>query len=316
MADNKVPTIDGLLKSGLLRKGTDEALVIKRIPVGIPAIDNLIGGGLPIGRPIQFVGPESTGKSLLAQYAVAAVQKTERPTAMYMDLERSYDKSWWEQSGVDTEKLIVSQPATAEQAIDIMRAMLQGSEDLGIIVLDSIAAMVPAPEMDPDKSSEDSRQPGTQAKVITLMWRQLLSLIDDVVFISTNQMRDSIGSHDPLAALPGGKANRHFNQIILSTRREGWINESGRRIGFHLEIGVRKNKTAPPVYDTAVVDFLFQGQIDYMGSYIEEAISQKLIVPKGPWFAYDSKNYLGKPNLRQYFSENPEEFETLKSKLA
>lgn len=315
MADNKVPTIDELFKSGLLKKGSDKSLQIRRVPMGIPAIDNLIGGGLPIGRPIQFIGPESTGKSLLAQYAVAAIQKTERPLGLYMDLERSYDEVWWKQSGVDTDKLIVSDPATAEQTIDIMRAMVTGSEELGIIVLDSIAAMVPAPEMDPEKSSED-KTIGLQARVVTLMYRQMLSLIGNVVFISTNQMRDSIGSHDALAALPGGKANRHFNQIFLTTRREGWINESGHRIGFHLEVGLRKNKTAPPIYDSASIDFLFHGQIDYMSSYLDEAIQKKLIVAKGPWFMYNGQNYLGRPNLRQHFVDNPEEFEEVKEKLA
>lgn len=315
MPENKVPSIDELIKSGVLKKGTDKSFILRRIPIGIPAVDALFGGGLPIGRPILLYGAESTGKTLLAQYAAAAVQKTDRPLALLLDLERGYDQAWWEQSGVDPEKLLVSTPATAEQAIDIIRAMMSGSEELGIIILDSLAAMVPAPETDPEKSSLD-KTIGLQAKVITLMYRQILGIMSNVVFIATNQMRESIGTHDSLSALPGGRAARHLSQIIVSTRREGWITEGKEnRIGFHMEIGMRKNKTAAPIYEAATVDFLFKGQIDYMTSYLDEAIQRKLITGKPPWFNYKNKNYLGRPNLRQFFSDHPEEFKDLKKAI-
>lgn len=314
-----LPTIEDLLHDGTVLKGNDPSLEIRRLPIGIPSIDALLGGGLPLGHCLQAFGPESTGKTLLTQIAVAAVQKSQYPLAVLMDLEHSYDEPWWRQSGVDTEKLLVSAPQTAEQAIDIMRGILNSSEEVGIIVLDSLAAMIPQPEMDPEKSSTDSRQPGLQAKVITYMYHQILPLLAGrTIFFATNQMRDSIGLAGELDGLPGGRAARHYSHIVLRTRRESWItdNNTKSRLGFYMEIINKKNKLASvPDGEAIKLPFMFSSQIDWTTSYIEDGIRLGFIVKAGPYYKTAGKSFLGMPNLRQFFSDYPEEFEILKTNL-
>lgn len=312
-------SLDDMLKEGLLLKGDDKRLEVIRVPIGIPALDTLLGGGMPRGRAIEEYGPESTGKTLLAQYAVAAVQKTEFPMALYMDMERSYDKGWWEQSGVDTSKILVSTPTTAEQAIDIMKAMLESSSELGIIVLDSIGAMTPEPEMDPEKSSSD-KTIGLQARVVTLMYHKIIPLLKNTIFLATNQMRDSIGMPNELGALPGGRAQRHYSHIILRTARESWINEKvGNETvhkGFYMEIISKKNKLSDvPDGSSINLPFMFKGQVDMLTKYIEDSIKQKYISRAGPYYKVAGQSFLGMDNLRQFYVENPNELEQLKTSL-
>lgn len=313
----EIPALEALLKAGLIKKGSDPSLNVIRLPLNIPALDNLLGGGVPLGKCIQLYGPESTGKTLLAQIIAAKVQESEFPLVLYMDMEYSYDEAWWKQSGVDTDKLLVSSPTTAEQAIDVMRGVLNSTEELGLIITDSIAAMIPSPEMDMSKSSEDNRQPGLQAKVLTLMYHQIVPMLDNrVIFLSTNQMRDNIGSHDELAALPGGKANRHYNHIILRTRRDEWITQGNDRLGFKMQIVNRKNKMATTADgDHVMLPFMFTSQIDWTVSYLNEAVEKGLITRKGPYYYWKEFKTQGMPNLRNWFMENPTEFEELKNAI-
>lgn len=316
MAD--LPGIEELLRKGLIKKGNSPDLEIRRISTGIPSLDVLLGGGVPLGHCCQLYGPESTGKTLIAQIIVAAVQKSQHPLAMFLDMEGSYDKVWWDQSGVDTEALLVSHPTNAEAAINVIRGVMNSTKELGIIVVDSIAAMIPQPLMDPEKSSEDSRQPGQQAKVLTMMYQQIVPLLDNrVIFLTTNQMRDNIGGHDELAPLPGGRANRHYNHIILRTRRESWITQGDERLGFYMQVVNRKNKLATVADgDSIMLPFMFVGQIDWTTSYIEDAIKAKIITRKGPYYYWFDRNFMGMANLRNFFTEFPEEYEKLRGILA
>lgn len=318
MAPKEIPGIEDLLKSGMLKRGSSETLNIRRLPLGVPVLDNMLGGGMPLGRCLQAYGPESTGKTLMCQLAASAVQKSQHPLALYMDMEYSYDEGWWEQSGVDTDKLLVSSPTTAEQAIDVMRGVLNSTKDLGIIIVDSLAAMIPQQEMDMEKSSEDSRQPGLQAKVLTYMYHQVIPLLDNrVIFMSTNQMRETIGGHDDLAALPGGRANRHYNHIVLRTRRESWITHGNDRLGFYMEIVNRKNKMATtPDGESVTIPFMFASQIDWTTSFIDEAIQKKIIQRRGPYYYWHEKAHMGIAQLREFFLANELDFDELKEKLA
>lgn len=312
-------SIDELLKGGFLKKGDDPSLQVSWIPMGLPKIDDILGGGLPTGRMIGTYGPESTGKTLLAQYAAVAVQKSSHPLVLYMDMERSYDEDWWKQSGVDTEKLLVSTPTTAEQATDIMRAMLIGSTDLGLIVMDSIAAMTPEPETDPERSSSD-KTIGLQARAITMMYRQILPLLGQCIFLATNQMRDSVGQYDELASLPGGRAQRHYSHIILRTRREQWITEKVGtqtvRKGFYMEVMSKKNKLATTADGASItLPFMYTGQIDLITSYIEEARAKGVILLNGAYYKAAGQSFLGMQKLREFYQESPEELEMLKTQL-
>lgn len=301
-----------LMEAGVIKRGNDPDLLIRRLPLGIPALDNLLGGGLPMGRCVQFYGPESTGKTLIAQYAAAAVQRSENPDVLYIDLEQTFDPTWWTASGVDADRIMVSSPPVAEQAIDIMRSVLNGMDSLGLIILDSIAGMVPAPDMNPEKSSEENKQPGMQAKVVTQMYRQVKGLLQNrVVLLATNQMRDNIGGFDELAALPGGRAARHYNHIIWRTRRDSWIKSTGsekHNIGFYMELTSKKNKVSGVADGTSVtVPFLFDGQIDMLTAYIEEALRRNIITKRGPYFRWNEEGYLGIQKLRTFFLEHPDQ---------
>lgn len=312
-----MPDIKKLMADGLIKKGNDESFLLKRIPLGIPQLDDLLGGGVPVGRCIEAYGYESTGKTLLAQYITAAVQKSEKPLALLLDLERSFDETWWKQTGVDTSDLMISSPATAEEAIDIMMAVMNDT-DLGLIIVDSIPGMVPAKIADPERSAEDKTM-GLLAQLVTLMYAKLVHKLDQqgVILMATNQMRANFSGFDELNALPGGLAQRHFNQIILRTKREGWIKDSAKNtIGFDMEIISKKNKTCSVPDGTSItIPFLAKGQIDMMTAYINDGVEKKFIEKKGPYYYYAGKGNLGMPNLRTFFEENPEELELLKVQL-
>lgn len=306
-------TVDDLLRSGLIKKGNDESLNLKRLSIGISVLDGLLGGGVPIGRCMEAYGEESTGKTLIAQYIAATVQKTEHNKILYMDVERSFDEDWWKKSGVDTDELMVSSPVTAEATLDVMRSVLHSEPNLGLIILDSIAAMSPRPLMDPEKSSED-RTIGLLAQVVTLMYHQIVPLLEDrVIFYATNQMRESIGAYSELASLPGGRAQRHFSHIILKTRRDSWIQDTNKnRTGYYMEITSRKNKVSGVPDGTFVVlPVLFDGQIDMLTAYIEDALTKKVIVRAGPYYKWDGRTLMGRDNLRTFFVENPEKIQEL-----
>ena len=306
--------MDELIRTGVIKRGDDPNLVCNFLPIGIPSLDEMLGGGVPMGRGILSYGPESTGKTLLAQYIAAAVQRSPNPEVLYMDMERSFDAEWWQASGVNASKIMVSNPATGDEATDVMRAVLHDEERLGLVILDSLGAMVPTAEMDEKKSSQDASQPGAQAKLITKMYRQIYPLLGNkVIFYAINQMRDNIGGYDEMGALPGGRAQKHYSHIILRTRRENWITENDNRIGFYMDIVQKKNKVAStPDGSNITIPFLYRSQFDWTATYIEDGIRLGIIVKAGPYYKYEGQSHLGKPNLRTFFTEHPEVFEELK----
>lgn len=306
-----------LQEEGLIMNGNNEDLIIERIPIGIPALDNLLGGGLPKGRCILSYGPESTGKTLIGQMACKAIQGTDKPFTLLMDMENSYDERWWKAWGIDTEKVWVSSPSTGEEAVNIITAVLEGSNQVGLILVDSIAAMTPAGMIE---KAADERTVGLLAQVTTRMYSKIKHpvFMQDIVFMATNQMRDNIGGYDELNALPGGRAQRHISQIILKTRRESWIKEDDEPVGFYIEITSKKNKTCTVPDGTAIsLPFLARGQIDMLTNYIEDAISRKIIRRKGPYYYLPDveQGLLGKPALREFFNEDPGRVDILKQIL-
>lgn len=310
--------IEQLKKSGLLKTGDDPSLVVHRLPFGIPSLDNFLGGGLPKGRCVELYGPESTGKTLLAQLAVAAVQKTDKPLAVLFDQEMTYDQTWWKMSGVDTDKLLVTTPETAEKAIDMMVALLDDNS-LGMIILDSIAATTPAPVVNEENSAEEHQQPGLLAKAVSLMYQKIKGKVAEkgVIFLATNQMRESLSRYpDELGALPGGRSQRHYSQIILRTHREGWIKDGKENVGFYMEIISKKNKTATTPDGTSIIlPFMANSQIDLLSAYIEDSVKRGIITKKGPYYYLNGRNFLGMPATREFLVQNPEELELLKSQL-
>ena len=312
-------SLEQMMKEGLIKKGSDKSFEYDRFPIGIAPIDELIGGGLPSGRNILLYGPESTGKTLLAQYFSRTIQKTSKPRIVYVDNEGTYDETWWKQSGVDTEELMVSRPVTAEETTNMFVGLLRNLDDLGMIIVDSIAAMVPAVIEDPKKPAEETNQPGRLAHVVTMMYQKIehMLITNGVILVTMNQMRANIGGYDELGALPGGKAQRHYSHIILRTARESWIKDGEKKIGFNMEIESKKNKTCSvPDGTTISVPFLAAGQIDMLTVYIEEGIKTGIIAKAGPYFKTAGKSFLGKDNLRQFFLDSPDEMALLENNIA
>lgn len=311
----KQPDLDKLFKDGLLKYGNDPSLVIRRTTSGIELLDELLGGGLPWGKIIELYGPESTGKTLICQYVAAAIQKTGKDV-IYFDMEDSFDQGWWAQSEVNLEKMIVTSPSTAEKAIDIMMALLQPNNTIGLIIVDSLAGMTAAIDADPNRSAEEKTM-GAQAKVVTLMFQKVKSRLGDAIWLLTNQMRESLGTmHDEIGALPGGRANRHFCHAILRTRRHSWINDGEDHIGFNMEIINKKNKLAKTADGSSILlPFNYRGQIDMLMSYMDEAIESEIIGRSGAWYTYSDKKWLGKAAMREWFSGTPGAAEALKARL-
>lgn len=320
----KVLTLAEMKRLGIIKMGNDSGLISERIPINIPQLNELLGGGVPRGKGIQFFGEESTGKTLGMQIMIAAIQQSATPDVLVMDQENTYDEAWWRQSGVDTEKLMVSRTDTTEQAIDVIRGVLlamgpkapAANRTLGAICIDSIAALIPQVEMVETKSSEDSRMPGAQAKAITFMYHQIggTNLGNQVALISTNQLRDSPGYSSEMSNLPGGRANRHYNHIFLRTRRDSWIlGEGGKPVGYIMEITSRKNKTCTVPDGTDIkIPILADSQISWTMQYIEEARRIGIITVRGPYFYFGEIQKMGMQALRTFFTETPEAFEQLR----
>ncbi len=309
MAAKKVDnTMETLMKEGVIALADDPSFDIHRAGSGIPQLDAALGGGYAFGRNVLCVGPESTGKTVLAQYAVAAVQAADpKAYALLVDAEMSFDRSWWARSGVDMKRLYVSQPSNGEQAVDTIVNSVKADKTIKIIVLDSIATLS-AVAVQEKQAGE--RTISAVANLVNNMYTRLLPVNkQQAVFFAVNQLRDNMNGYDD--QYPGGRAQRHNSHIILRTRREGWIKDKEARIGYVMEIHIKKNKLGAP--ETIIqLPFLFGDQVDMVGSYIDEAIERGIITVGGPYYTYGETKWLGKGALRMHFTETEADFIALK----
>ncbi len=309
----KSDTIDALLDAGLIMRGNDPRLEIRRLPTDIPGMDDLLGGGWPAGRYTQVVGPESTGKTVLMQYATTAQQRQDKKNkVLILDYERGYDAAWWAASGVDIEELYVSQPMYGEEGIDTILRMINIEPELGLVGVDSIAAMYPKIMADPEKGAEQGFV-GAHSKLVAKFFAMITPQMDDIVFLLNNQMRANIGGYEE--NYPGGWAMRHSNHVTLRTRREGWIKEGEVRVGFMMEVINKKNKVGGTQGASIQIPFHFKGQIDMVQSYIDEALEKKIIIARTPYYIWGELKKLGKAAIRQHFIDTPEDFELLKKAI-
>lgn len=308
MSNKSTKLQDELMKSGALMNGSDPRLIPTRTPIGIAPLDDIMGGGLPNGACTMIVGPESTGKTILCQYAVAAIQRTERPRTLFIDAERSFDPDWWTLSGVDPDKVVVARPFTGEQTIDLIVEVMETVDDIGAVVIDSLAAMPPEKIV---AESAERNDIGSHAKLTNLMYQKVVPKLDGRVFIATNQIREAIGGYEE--RYPGGKSPLYYNHLILRTRRTEWIKDGNDRVGFMMEVTTRKNKTAAP-QQHAVIPFMFRGQVDMLAVLIDDAIVRGFIIPRLPYYEINGvdKKVLGKAGLRGFLLENPDVVERIK----
>ena len=308
MIDSSLDIVQKLLDNDKLSlsRGSSEEFSYTRIPFGIPALDKLTGGGIPKKRMKLMYGPTNVGKSYLASQVLANAQKMGGVGA-WIDTELSWDAEWVSKCGVDVDNVLVAQPSTGEDALETVRKLMDAKVD--VIVLDSIAGLVPAAVMD---EGFDYNPMAWQARFInTSLPRTLAHLKEGSAFVAINQVRSSMG---PVAldAMPGGLAQTFFSHFLLQVRRSGWIEENKEKVGFDMEVRLRKTKVGGENWKSAVVPFRVDGGIDITESFIREALDRGVITKGGPWYTYGEAKVMGMNGLKKHFVENPEKLEELK----
>src|SRR6187397_2599578 len=288
----------------------DQLLPIEGISTGSLSLDIAVGGrGLPRGRVIEVFGPESSGKTTLALHVAAQAQKAGGIAAM-IDAEHAFDPSWGKKLGVDLEMLLVSQPSSGEEAMQITE-MLVKSNAVDVIVVDSVAALVPKKEID------DSHV-GLQARLMSQALRKLTASIarSRTVVIFINQIREKIGvMFGSPETTPGGRALKFYASCRVDVRRIGQLKEGEDVVGQRVRVKIVKNKVAPP-FRVAEFDMMHTDGISYEGDILDMGMEEKIIGRTGAWFRYgDMQLGQGKEKARLFLKENPKITEEIKEKI-
>jgi recombination protein RecA len=298
-------------KGSIMRLDDDPSLVPPGIGTGSISLDLALGGrGIPRGRICEFFGPESSGKTTLALHVVAHAQK-EGGVAAFIDAEHALDPSWARRLGVDLENLLVSQPDTGEQGLEICELLVR-SNAVDVIVIDSVAALIPAAEIEGDMG--DSHM-GLQARLMSQALRKLTGAIAKsrctVIFI--NQLREKIGvMFGNPETTPGGRALKFYASIRLDIRRTSTIKEAEVAVGNRVRVKVVKNKIAPPFRD-AEFDIMFNEGISASGDLIDLAVAENIVDKSGAWFSFKGTRLgQGRENSKQFIKDNAEIFGEIK----
>ena len=301
-------------EGAIMPLGSDAAVKIEGIPTGSLSLDLALGGqGIPKGRIVEIFGPESSGKTTLALHVVAQSQKA-GGIAAFIDAEHALDPSWAKKLGVELETLLVSQPGSGEEAMHITEMLIR-SNAVDVIVIDSVAALVPKKELEGEIG--DSHV-GLQARLMSQSMRKLTGVISKsktaVIFI--NQIREKIGvMFGSPETTPGGRALKFYCSCRIDVRRIGQLKDGEEVVGQRVRAKVVKNKVAPP-FRLAEFDMMHAGGISYAGDVLDLALAQKLIVRSGAWFRYGDLHLgQGREKTRAYLLENPAMLEELKTKL-
>lgn len=294
--------------------GENRHMDIECISTGSLMLDLALGiGGLPRGRIIEIYGTESSGKTTISLQAVAEAQKL-GGTAAFIDVEHALDPIYARKLGVDIDNLLVSQPDTGEQALEIIETLVR-SGAIDIIVLDSVAAMTTRAEIDGDMGDAHV---GVQARLMSQALRKLTSVISksNCVAIFINQIREKIGvMYGNPETTPGGRALKFYSSVRIEVRRGEPIKDSGEIIGNRTKCKVVKNKVAPP-FKVAEFDMLYGEGVSKMGEIIDTAVEFDIIKKSGSWFSYDDmKIGQGRDKVKQYLLDNPTVCEEVEKKV-
>ncbi|WP_217451637.1 recombinase RecA [Candidatus Frankia nodulisporulans] len=304
--ENALAQIDKAFgKGSVMRLGDETRPSIQVIPTGSIALDVALGiGGLPRGRVIEVYGPESSGKTTVALHAVANAQAM-GGIAAFIDAEHALDPEYAGKLGVDTEALLVSQPDTGEQALEIAD-MLVRSGALDIIVIDSVAALVPRAEIEGEMG--DSHV-GLQARLMSQALRKMTGALANsgTTAIFINQLREKIGvMFGSPETTTGGKALKFYASVRLDVRRIETLKDGAEAVGNRTRVKVVKNKVAPP-FRTAEFDIVYGGGISREGSLIDMGVEHGIIRKSGAWYTYDGDQLgQGKENARSFMRDNPD----------
>ena len=312
--ENALSQIDKAFGSGaIMRLNGDDIAAIPAISTGAISLDLALGGyGMPRGRVIEVFGPESSGKTTLALNVVAQAQK--EGVAAFIDAEHALDPMWAKKLGVDVDALLVSQPDTGEQALEICE-MLVRSNAVDIVVIDSVAALIPRAEIEGEMGDTHI---GLQARLMSQAMRKLTGAIakSDCMVIFINQIREKIGvMFGSPETTPGGRALKFYSSIRVDIRRIGSIKDGDIAIGNRVRTRVVKNKTAPP-FRTAEFDIMFDEGISIIGDLIDLAVDDCIVDKSGSWFSYgETRLGQGRENSKKFLAENQDMFEEIKQKV-
>jgi recombination protein RecA len=292
-------------KGAIMRLGTDEIRKIKAIPTGALSLDLALGiGGLPRGRVVEIYGPESSGKTSLALHVVAEAQRN-GGTAAFIDAEHALDPIYAKAIGVDIDELLISQPDTGEQALEIADMLIR-SGALDVVVIDSVAALVPRAELEGDMGDTHV---GLQARLMSQALRKLAGTINrsDTTAIFINQIREKIGvMFGSPETTPGGRALKFYSSVRVDIRRIEAIKVGTENIGNRVRTKIVKNKVAPP-FRTAEFDIMFGEGISREGSLLDVAVEQGIVRKAGAWFTYESEQLgQGREKAKDFLRQNPE----------
>ena len=301
-------------KGSVMKLGEFKAMNVEAIPTGALSLDIALGiGGIPRGRIIEIFGPESSGKTTLALHAIAETQKMGGEAA-FIDAEHALDPVYAKNLGVDIDNLIVSQPDTGEQALEIAEALIR-SGAIDIIIVDSVAALVPKAEIDGDMGDSHI---GLQARLMSQALRKLAGAINktNAVIIFINQLREKVGiMFGNPETTPGGRALKFYSSVRLDIRKIENIKQDGEVVGNRARVKVIKNKVAPP-FREAEFDIVYGKGISKEGNILDLAVNLDIVEKSGAWFSYNGEKIgQGRENVKKYLSENPKVMDELEKKI-
>lgn len=301
-------------KGAVMRMGEKVDTQISTVPSGSLALDAALGvGGYPRGRIVEVYGPESSGKTTVALHAVAEVQKR-GGTAAYIDAENAMDPAYAEALGVDIDQLILSQPNTGEEGLQIADTLIS-SGAIDIVVVDSVAALVPRAEIEGEMG--DSHV-GLQARLMSQALRKLSGTIakTKTIAIFINQIREKVGvMFGNPETTPGGRALKFYSTIRLEVRRAEQIKQGANVIGNRVKIKVVKNKVAPP-FKVAEVDIMYGQGISQSGELLDMAADQDIVDKAGSWYSYKGEKIgQGRENAKKYLEEHPDIYEDIQGQV-
>jgi len=301
-------------KGSVMKLGEFKAMNVEAIPTGALSLDIALGiGGVPRGRIIEIYGPESSGKTTLALHIIAEAQK-ENGEVAFIDAEHALDPVYAKNLGVDINNLIVSQPDTGEQALEIAESLIR-SGALDVIVVDSVAALVPKAEIDGDMGDSHI---GLQARLMSQALRKLAGAVNKskTVIIFINQLREKVGvMFGNPETTTGGRALKFYASVRMDIRKVENIKVDGEIIGNRARVKVVKNKVAPP-FREAEFDILYGKGISKEGNILDIAVNLDIIEKSGSWFSYKGDRIgQGRENVKKYLTDNPKVMDEIEAKI-
>jgi recombination protein RecA len=302
-------------KGSIMRLGQKDAIMpIPSIPTGAISIDYALGiGGMPRGRVVEVFGPESSGKTTLALQVIAQAQ-ARGGMAAFVDAEHALDARYAQKLGVDLDNLLVSQPDNGEQALEIVEVLVR-SGGVDVVVVDSVAALVPRAEIDGEMGEA---QMGLQARLMSQALRKLTGIVSKskTCLIFINQLREKIGvMFGNPETTTGGRALKFYASVRVDIRRIGAIKDGDQVVGGRTRVKIVKNKVAPP-FREAEFDVMYGEGISREGDLLDLAVEKKIVDKSGTWFAYAGERLgQGRENAKQFLRENPETFRAIEDRV-